>query len=93
MRWDWGPWQRMSPLGLNFVKRCLERDPAARMTVEEALAHPWLAVQMADGAQHAGCAAPASSIVTAPGLSVVVAPALHQQQRRSDSRRGAAVAA
>jgi len=29
--------------GMNFLKKCLEIDPEKRMTVEQALRHPYLA--------------------------------------------------
>jgi serine/threonine protein kinase len=38
---DYGPWLHMSEAGLNFMRGCLERDYASRMTVDEALDHPW----------------------------------------------------
>jgi serine/threonine protein kinase len=44
---DYGPWLRMSAAGRDFVGRCLQRDPAQRLTVDQALAHPWLAQQLA----------------------------------------------
>ena len=39
---DFGPWLSMSDEGLDFVQRCLERDERKRLTVQEALRHPWL---------------------------------------------------
>eukprot|EP00798_Chlamydomonas_sp_ICE-L_P028394 gene28394-31530_t len=39
---DYGVWQGMSAPGLDFMSRCLERDESSRMTVQEALQHPWL---------------------------------------------------
>lgn len=41
--YDWGPWQGMSPLGVDFVRGCLARGEAERFSADEALAHPWLA--------------------------------------------------
>ena len=38
---DCGPRLRMSPEGVAFMKRCLVQDWAQRMTVAEALDHPW----------------------------------------------------
>ncbi|KAL7415961.1 kinase-like domain-containing protein [Mrakia frigida] len=35
-------WQGVSPTGRDFVTKCLTVDPAKRLTVEQALAHPWL---------------------------------------------------
>lgn len=40
---DYGPWLEMSREGLAFLRGCLTRDYAQRMTVEEALDHPWCA--------------------------------------------------
>ncbi len=41
--YDFGPWGRMSPQGMDFVRCCLQRAEADRMSVEDALSHPWLA--------------------------------------------------
>eukprot|EP00955_Chlamydomonas_euryale_P018163 193329-Chlamydomonas_euryale.AAC.1 len=35
-------WRSMSPDGLDFMRRCLERNEATRIDAAEALAHPWL---------------------------------------------------
>lgn len=43
---DYGPWRTLSPAGLDFVQSLLQRDPAQRMTVKDALRHPWLAEQL-----------------------------------------------
>lgn len=43
---DYGPWLSLSPAGLDFVQGLLQRDPAARMTVTDALRHPWLLEQL-----------------------------------------------
>ncbi|KAF5830992.1 kinase-like domain-containing protein [Dunaliella salina] len=40
--YDYGPWLQMSQEGLEFIQGCLTRDPHCRMTIEEALVHPWL---------------------------------------------------
>eukprot|EP00200_Dunaliella_tertiolecta_P002107 CAMPEP_0202344348 /NCGR_PEP_ID=MMETSP1126-20121109/4076_1 /ASSEMBLY_ACC=CAM_ASM_000457 /TAXON_ID=3047 /ORGANISM="Dunaliella tertiolecta, Strain CCMP1320" /LENGTH=412 /DNA_ID=CAMNT_0048935541 /DNA_START=77 /DNA_END=1315 /DNA_ORIENTATION=- len=40
--YNYGPWLHMSQEGLEFIKGCLTRDPHCRMTIEEALVHPWL---------------------------------------------------
>ena len=53
IRYDQGPWPAMSREGLDFVSRCLTRDEDKRMTVEEALNHPWVAkVQQRSMTQH-----------------------------------------
>eukprot|EP00798_Chlamydomonas_sp_ICE-L_P025630 gene25630-11287_t len=39
---NYGSWLNMSANGLDFVSRCLDRDEASRLTVEQALSHPWL---------------------------------------------------
>jgi len=44
--YDYGPWMSMSPSGLDFIQRCLTRDQSGRMTVDEALRHPWLAAHI-----------------------------------------------
>jgi calcium-dependent protein kinase len=38
---DYGPWRRMTPEGLDFVRSCLTHDHVDRMTVDEALDHAW----------------------------------------------------
>lgn len=43
---DYGPWRTLSPAGLDFVQSLLQRDPAVRLTVADALRHPWLAEQL-----------------------------------------------
>lgn len=49
--YDYGPWLSMSSEGKDFVQGCLQRDPCSRMTVAQALSHPWLAsVQAAEAA-------------------------------------------
>jgi calcium/calmodulin-dependent protein kinase I len=40
--YDYGPWLTMSPEGVDFIQRCLQRDQSLRMTVHQALQHPWL---------------------------------------------------
>ncbi|KAL6748086.1 kinase-like domain-containing protein [Haematococcus lacustris] len=40
--YSFGPWMTMSPNGRAFIQACLSRDPAARLSVQEALQHPWL---------------------------------------------------
>ncbi|EFJ47236.1 hypothetical protein VOLCADRAFT_44097, partial [Volvox carteri f. nagariensis] len=37
IRMDFGPWLTMSQEGLSFVRGCLHRDPAQRLTLDEAL--------------------------------------------------------
>lgn len=39
--YNFGPWKTMSPEGLDFVSKCLERDEGLRMSVSDALQHPW----------------------------------------------------
>eukprot|EP00798_Chlamydomonas_sp_ICE-L_P028402 gene28402-31538_t len=40
--YDYHPWKELSPEGLDFIQRCLERDEHKRMTIQMALEHPWL---------------------------------------------------
>jgi serine/threonine protein kinase len=35
-------WKNISQIGMNFLKRCLLKDPEQRVTVDEALLHPWI---------------------------------------------------
>lgn len=38
-----GPeWRHVSPEGIHFLRRLLDRDFNNRMTAEEALRHPWI---------------------------------------------------
>lgn len=40
---NYGPWLKMSPKGLDFMAKCLTRPENKRLSVDEALDHPWLA--------------------------------------------------
>ncbi|KAK9786279.1 hypothetical protein WJX73_009097, partial [Symbiochloris irregularis] len=40
------PWLNLSPQGMDFLSGLLERDAHQRMTVQEALDHPWLKEQL-----------------------------------------------
>ena len=46
---DYGPWLSMSPEGLHFLQRLLQRDPAQRASALEALEHPWFARHFGGG--------------------------------------------
>ena len=59
IRYDQGPWPAMSPEGLDFIKNCLSRDEDKRMTVEQALSHPWVARRAQSQQQQAVSAAAA----------------------------------
>ncbi|PNH06983.1 Calcium-dependent protein kinase 34 [Tetrabaena socialis] len=88
IRMDFGPWLTMSPQGLDFVRGCLTRNPADRLTIDEALAHPWLQAFTA-GAGHAGLAGPLVETelpVGAVANNIVRSPLLQ-------ARRDAAMAA
>lgn len=41
IKYNYGPWLKMSAEGRDFIQRCLTRDPSARITADEALKHPW----------------------------------------------------
>lgn len=41
IKFDQKYWATVSDEGIDFVKRCLTRDPDARITSDEALQHPW----------------------------------------------------
>ena len=36
-------WQKISPQAKDFVEKCLTKNPASRLSAEDALRHPWLA--------------------------------------------------
>jgi calcium-dependent protein kinase len=36
------PWNRVSDLGIDFVKRLMDPDPRCRLSADEALRHPWI---------------------------------------------------
>lgn len=46
--YNFGAFTSMSEEGLDFMQRCLSRSEKERMTVDEALAHPWLTMVDAD---------------------------------------------
>ena len=41
IKYNYGPWLKMSSEGRDFIQRCLTRDPTFRITAEEALKHAW----------------------------------------------------
>ncbi|WFD19941.1 calcium/calmodulin-dependent protein kinase [Malassezia caprae] len=43
IKFDQKYWATVSDTGIDFVKRCLTRDPDERITSDEALHHPWFA--------------------------------------------------
>jgi len=43
---NYGPWLSMSTEGREFIEGCLQRDVSKRLTVEEALEHPWIRKQV-----------------------------------------------
>lgn len=43
---NYGPWRKMSPAGLDLAKKMLTRDPARRITAAEALQHRWFKEQL-----------------------------------------------
>lgn len=40
--YKYGPWLTMSKEGRDFIDRCLQRDVSDRLTIDEALKHPWI---------------------------------------------------
>lgn len=80
----------MSSEGLDFIRGCLTRDPALRMTLEEALTHPWLEM-------YAGSEQP--QVVVGPLVEVSVANNIvrngggAQAGASQQRRRNAAIAA
>ncbi|EIE21807.1 Pkinase-domain-containing protein [Coccomyxa subellipsoidea C-169] len=45
-RLDGDLWDAVSEAGKDFIRRILDKDPATRMTVSEALAHPWISQEL-----------------------------------------------
>lgn len=43
---NYGPWLKLSPAGRDFVSACMTRDYTDRITVADALAHPWFDQQL-----------------------------------------------
>eukprot|EP00299_Pterocystis_sp_00344_P001619 c11481_g1_i1.p1 GENE.c11481_g1_i1~~c11481_g1_i1.p1 ORF type:complete len:451 (-),score=85.08 c11481_g1_i1:35-1387(-) len=39
-------WKGLSPESIDFVKKCLQVNPAMRMTASEAMQHPWMTVDL-----------------------------------------------
>jgi serine/threonine protein kinase len=42
LRMEGDTWDQVSPAGKDFIERCLVRNTVNRMTINEALSHPWL---------------------------------------------------
>lgn len=42
IQYNYGAWLQCSDEGLDFIQRCLERDFQSRITVAQALEHPWI---------------------------------------------------
>lgn len=74
----------MSPEGLQFVQACLTREAKRRISVEEALAHPWLRRALAAGQEgsSAGGEGAANNIVRSMMLQQ---QHLHPASRRADA--------
>ena len=47
IHYDVPPFSSMSPEGLDFIRRCLERDEDARLGAAQAMQHPWIQAAMA----------------------------------------------
>ena len=43
------PWDQISELGIDFVQRCMHRDPTKRITAMDAISHPWLLLDKSGG--------------------------------------------
>ncbi|GIL53545.1 hypothetical protein Vafri_9093 [Volvox africanus] len=90
IRMDFGPWLTMSPEGRSFVRGCLTRDPTLRLSLEEALDHPWILAHTGPEACN-GAAGPLveAEVAELSGGSVnnivtrtAGAPQPHQQQQQ-----------
>lgn len=88
IKYDFGPWLTMSPEGLQFVQACLTREAKARISVDEALQHPWLRRVLAAPQSAGGEAAAANNIVR----SMMLQQQQHHHHQQG-SRRDAPVAA
>ncbi|GFR51428.1 hypothetical protein Agub_g13717 [Astrephomene gubernaculifera] len=91
IRMDFGPWLTMSPEGLDFVRGCLTRDPTARLTLDEALSHPWLEMQVSAAA--AAAAGPHTTTTSSMTGLARSSQQQQQQQQAQQGRRDAAMAA
>lgn len=47
---DYDPWNCMSVEGISFISSCLAREESQRLSVEQALAHPWVNRSTVEGA-------------------------------------------
>lgn len=74
---DYGPWRRMTPEGLDFVRSCLTHDHVDRMTVDEALDHAWFDAWLPSETE----------LETARAASAAASSAQQQQQGQGRRRR------
>jgi hypothetical protein len=91
-----GAWDDVSDGAKSAVRRMLCRDPKARATPEELLAHPWLArdavvvAVAAAQAPHAAGKAAAAKAATAPAAATVAAPLAQPQLQHAAASAAAA---
>lgn len=52
---SYGPWLKCSPQAKDFITGLLTKDTRARMTVSEALQHPWIRIQLDRQSKHQNC--------------------------------------
>ena len=48
IKYDYGPWPLMSAEGVDFIQKCLTRPEMDRISVSEAMRHPWFAKYIAE---------------------------------------------
>ena len=48
IKYDYGPWPNMTLEGVDFISRCLTRPEDERLSVTEALQHPWFAIHISE---------------------------------------------
>jgi len=87
---DYGPWRRMTPEGLDFVRSCLSHDHVDRMTVDEALDHAWFDAWLPSEGELAAAREQQAAAAAANGGGGGGPPPQQQQQQQQQQVAAAA---